>query len=131
MPAQQSSRSAGESLRREERLRRRADFLRCYESGRRRYGSLVILYVLDRGPEVRLPRLGITVSRRVGGAVVRQRIKRRIREIFRRWSERSKLPPCDLVVHVRPRAREADFQALRSELQRLLLPLVRCSSPGE
>ena len=107
----------------EERLRRRADFLRCYRRGRRHHGRLITLYVVQRGPAAQQARLGITVTRKVGGAVVRHRVKRRIREIYRRWELRRRLPALDLVVHAKPQAREADFEALRSEMIDLLEPL--------
>jgi len=125
MPNLQASRILGESLLPEERLRRRADFLRCYKRGRRQYGQLVTLYVLERGQEAVCPRLGITVTRKVGGAVVRHKIKRRIREIYRRWSQRRQLAPYDILVHVKPKARQADFTTLQTEIQGLLLPLIR------
>lgn len=101
-----------------ERLRRRADYLRCYRTGRRRHGALAILYFAPN--QLGHPRLGITASRKVGPAVVRQRIKRRIKEVYRRWKDRGKLPALDLVVHLKPEARQADFEALKSELLRLL-----------
>ena len=125
MPRQQAPPFVGESLLPEERLRRRADFPRCYERGRRRHGRLVTIHVLERGPDAVGPRLGITVTRKVGGAVVRHRIKRRIREIYRRWNERRHLSPYDILVHVKPAAREADFHLLQTEIHRLLRPLVR------
>jgi len=125
MSSQRASPLEGESLRREEGLRRRADFLQCYRSGRRRHGSLVILYFRKRPPEPPYARLGITASRKVGGSVVRHRVKRRIREIYRRWTERSLLPPYDIVVHVLPAARQAEFQALKKDLLDLLTPLTR------
>ena len=56
---------------------------------------------------------------------MRHRVKRRIREVYRRWSLRSQLPPLDIVVHVLPAARQAGFQALKSELLDLLTPLTR------
>jgi len=56
----------------------------------------------------------------VGPAVVRHRIKRRIKETYRRWNDRGKLPALDLVVHLKPEARASDFAALQSELLRLL-----------
>ena len=124
MPNQRALRSGGESLLPEERLRKRADFQRCYERGRRRHGPLATLFYLQRLQGEGPARLGITVTRKVGGAVVRQRIKRRIREIFRRWDLRRSLPALDLVVHVKPAARAADFAALETELGRLLRPLV-------
>jgi len=86
---------------------------------------LATLYVLERGQEAKHPRLGITVTRKVGGAVVRQRIRRRIREIYRRWSERRQLAPYDILVHVKPAASQADFITLQTEIHRLLLPLIR------
>jgi len=108
----------GQRLPAGERLRRRADYLRCYRTGRRRHGSLAILYFVPN--QLEGPRLGITASRKVGKAVVRHRLKRRIKEIYRRWPHRSQLPPLDLVVHLKPEAGGSDFPALRTELLRLL-----------
>jgi ribonuclease P protein component len=102
----------------EHRLRRRADYLRAYRTGRRRQGALVILYFVP-SPAAHA-RLGITASRKVGGAVLRHLLKRRTKEIYRRWPERGKLPPVDLVVHLKPEAGTADFAAFRAELVRLL-----------
>jgi ribonuclease P protein component len=119
MPAPQGSPAtpAGERLLPAERLRRRADFLRCYRTGRRRHGEIAILYFVPNG--LGHPRLGITASRKVGDAVVRHRLKRRIKEIYRRWQERASLPPMDLVVHLKPEARETSWELLRGELLRL------------
>jgi ribonuclease P protein component len=107
-----------ERLRPAERLRRRADYLRCYRTGRRRHGSLAILYFIPN--ELGHPRIGITASRKVGKAVARHRLKRRIKETYRRWQRRGSLPAMDLVVHLKPGAGGADFQSFRSELLRLL-----------
>lgn len=104
-----------ESLSSAERLRRRVDYQNCYRRGRRKHGQLSILYSVPNGLEH--PRLGITASRKVGGAVARIRIKRRIREIYRRWSRRSELPAVDLMVHVKPPASRAGFQELERELR--------------
>lgn len=102
----------------EERLRKRADYLRGYRTGRRRHGALAILYFVPN--QVGHPRLGITASRKVGKAVVRQRLKRRIREIYRRWNDRGSLPALDLIVHVKTEAGASDFPAIREDLLRLL-----------
>ncbi len=107
-----------ERLRPAERLRRRTEFLKCYRLGRRRQGRLAILY--SRTNELAHPRLGITASRKVGGAVMRNRLKRRVREIYRRWEERASLPPRDLVVHLQPPAAKAPAAELRRELLDLL-----------
>jgi ribonuclease P protein component len=102
----------------DERLRRRTDYLRCYRTGRRRHGPFAILYFVPN--QLGHPRLGITASRKVGKAVVRQRLKRRIREVYRRWQDRGRLPALDLVIHLKPEAGKSDFPALRAELLRLL-----------
>lgn len=113
----------GERLRRGDRLRKRGEYLRCYRRGRRRHGALVTLYFL--AGQAAAPRVGITVSRKVGGAATRYRIKRRLKEIYRRWSERSSLPALDLVLHVKPAASGASFEELRREVQGLMRPLLR------
>ena len=121
MPA--SAPARGERLLLQERLRRRADYLRCYRTGRRRHGALALVYFAPN--QLGHPRLGITASRKVGKAVVRQRLKRRIREIYRRWKDRGTLPPLDLVVHLKTEAGTASFDILQTELLRLfgsLLP---------
>lgn len=128
MAAVRAGRPAGEGLPRPERLRRRADFLRCYREGRRRHGELVVLHTLANGRQG--PRLGLTVGRKVGGAVVRNRVKRRVREIYRRWSERSRLPALDLVVHAKPSAGSASFAELERELERLLSSLLPPPTPA-
>jgi ribonuclease P protein component len=112
----------GQRLLPRERLRRRADYLRCYRTGRRRHGALALLYFAPN--QLGHPRLGITASRKVGPSVVRHRIKRRIKEIYRRWNDRGKLPSLDLVVHLKPEARGSDFEALRGELMRLFAGLL-------
>jgi len=89
----------------------------------------VILYAVAN--DLGRSRLGITVSKTVGNSVVRHRLKRRIREIYRRWSERSNLPSMDFMVHVKPKAATANFTALLSEMRRLLatwLPRDRVAS---
>ncbi len=122
MPERQGAPPAGERLLDREKLRRRADYLRCYRTGRRRHGNLAILYHASN--DLGHPRIGITASRKVGKAVVRQRLKRRTREVYRRWEHRSRLPALDLVVHLKPGAGEADFPAYREELLRLLAGLL-------
>ena len=68
-----------------------------------------------RGSSVR--RLGVTVSRRVGGSVVRSRVKRLVREIFRR--HRDLLPPGDTVVIARSGAGTLSYWEVLDELTRL------------
>ncbi len=108
----------GERLRPGDRLRERRDFLRCYRRGRRIEGAFAVLHVHpnERGA----PRLGITASRKVGNAVVRHRLKRQVRETFRRWPERAGLGGLDLVVHFRAMREEPEAAAVRGDLERML-----------
>jgi ribonuclease P protein component len=115
--ASPSGESAGERLLATERVRRRTDYLRCYQGGRRRHSPLATLHFLPN--QLAHPRIGITASRKVGKSVVRQRLKRRTREIYRRWQQRGSLPPLDLVVHFKPAAAAADFATLRGHLLQL------------
>ncbi|MBV9413587.1 MAG: ribonuclease P protein component [Solirubrobacterales bacterium] len=63
------------------RLSRSADFDRVFRHGRSHAGRELVLYVFPRG-EGESPRLGLSVSRKVGGAVQRNRVKRLLREAF-------------------------------------------------
>ena len=63
------------------RLSRSADFDRVFRQGRSHAGREFVLYVFPRGEE-EAPRLGLSVSRKVGGAVQRNRVKRLVREAF-------------------------------------------------
>lgn len=80
-----------------------------------------------RRPEP-LARLGITVSRKVGNAVVRNRLKRWTREFYRRWPLRAGLPGLDLVIHFKPAAGAATHAALERELAGLLGQLAPASA---
>jgi ribonuclease P protein component len=74
---------------------RRRDFLEARRSGRRVSSRYFLILVRNRGEDA-FPRLGVTVTRKVGGAVRRNRIKRLIREWFRRNGRG--IGPCDVVV---------------------------------
>ena len=65
----------------------RRDFREAYENGAKLHGRLVVVFARPR-PEGGL-RLGITATRKSGGAVLRNRARRRVREIFRKWRGRS------------------------------------------
>jgi ribonuclease P protein component len=85
------------------RLSRSADFDRVFRAGCSHGGREFVLYVFPRGDE-QTPRLGLSVSRKVGGAVERNRVKRLLREAFA--VEGSRLPEgTDAVVVARPDAR--------------------------
>jgi len=66
-----------------------------------------------------LTRIGFSVSRRVGGAVVRNRVKRRLREVIRRKLARI-APGYDLVIIARPGAADARMETLEQDVEVLL-----------
>lgn len=76
----------------------------------------VVLYYKRTGKKV--TRLGLTVGTKLGSAVVRNRIKRKLREIYRLAEPQLKCG-YDLVIVARTRARNADYQTLERELKRL------------
>lgn len=70
------------TLKRRDRVRRRADFVRAYEVGRRFSMPLMMVWVAANG--ARETRIGISVSRRHGNSVRHNRLRRVVREAFRR-----------------------------------------------
>jgi ribonuclease P protein component len=93
---------------RRRRLSRSAEFERVYRQGRSKGNRFLVLYAFPREDTEAAdggPRLGLSVSRRVGGAVDRNRVKRVLREAF--WAEAERLPAgSDYVVVARPDARD-------------------------
>ena len=107
-------RSAGERLRPEDRIRRRADFDLAYAEGDRVTSRSFTLIVRASGQD--RPRLGVTISRMVGAAVVRNAVRRRLREVFRRNREIIRRP-IDIVFHVRPQAAGISLSDLQAEFR--------------
>lgn len=104
-------------LRRGTRLTDSPEFERVYKQGTAYRGKLISVHAFpsDAGG----PRLGLSVSKKVGNAVVRNGVKRRLREIFR-----SHLPgirsELDFVISARPAASEATYRELELEFERAL-----------
>jgi ribonuclease P protein component len=94
------------SVQRRNRLSRSRDFDAVYRHGRSVSTRFLVLYSFDRDEDGGDPRLGLAVPRAVGGAVVRNRVKRQLREI---WRERLARVPAgkDYVIVVRPGLPEA------------------------
>ena len=106
---------SGAVVRGEQYLTRKAQFEAVYHSGKHRTGKELVLRVLPSG--LAITRYGITVSRRVGKAVVRNKIKRRLREILRQTELR---PGFDIVNIARSAAAAAGFKEIKNTIQELL-----------
>ena len=98
----ESHRASGGRGPKRRRLSRSAEFERVYRQGRSKGNRFLVLYAFPREErDEEGPRLGLSVSRRVGGAVDRTRVKRALREAF--WEEARRLPDdSDYVVVARP-----------------------------
>jgi ribonuclease P protein component len=102
------------------RLVRRGDFEAVYRGGKRRSSAQFVVFC--RPTSETRSRFGISIKKALGGAVVRNRIRRRIREILRRNS--SEIPSgWDLVIHPRRSVATATFAPLAKELVSLLRSL--------
>ena len=113
---------ANQRLRPWERLKHSSEFQRVFRQGEKLVAPAFVLHVLPGS--VSNSRLGIAVSKRIGGAVVRNRVKRLIREIFRQHKAQLSLP-CDVVFVARRRAAEISYR----ECTRQYLALLRHYRP--
>ncbi len=95
------------------RILRRREFLAVQQRGERLFAGKLVVLALQAGGSA--PRIGITVSGKVANAVIRNRIKRQVREAFRAVA--ADLPPVDLVVIARSGAQEVGMAGARVALQ--------------
>ncbi len=111
------------------RLSRSADFDRVFRQGRSHAGRELVLYVFPRRAEGP-PRLGLSVSRKVGGAVERNRVKRMLREAFA--VEGARLPPgTDAVVVARKEAHTLAEREGLAGIRSALADLIQRAGYGE
>ncbi len=97
-------------------LRRRGDFARVQRRGKRRVGTAFVALCAE-GRDV--SRIGITVAKTVGNAVVRNRLRRRVKAILDR-STFGEPPHRDVVLIARPGSGDLDSKAIAAEIARLL-----------
>lgn len=101
----------------EERLHTRKEYLAVYREGFKVFTPYFVLYLRENGRQC--SRLGIAASRKVGRPVVRNRIRRRLRESFRA-NKQGIHPRSDVVVNVRRCAAQATFRELQGEFLRVI-----------
>lgn len=101
------------------RLKRRSQFLEAAKSGRKAAVGGVVLQALPRA-DADPARLGFTVTKRVGNAVVRNRSRRRLKEAVRLLLNEHPLAGVDLVLIGRDSTRSREFLKLQSDIRRAL-----------
>jgi ribonuclease P protein component len=103
------------------RLRRRQEFVAVQSSGRKIHGKLFLALVVDTGAGAPIGRVGLTVTKRIGNAVTRNRIKRRTREWLRRhgWVPAG----CDVVLVAKEAAATTTVEEHARDLERLVARL--------
>ena len=113
------------------RLRKPGEFRRVYDQGVRYPSTYFVAFCLrhrceepDAAVRASGPRFGITIPRAVGKAVVRNKIRRRLRELLRSRISRVNAD-CDIVFNPRRAVYGADFAVLARELDKVL---ARCSA---
>ena len=107
--------SGSATFRPDERIRRRAHFQHVYSEGVRVHGRYSTVFALAN--QLAIGRLGIAATKKLGGAVVRNRAKRLIREVFRRTKIASGL---DVVVVPKREMLDATLTVLESDYRKLL-----------
>lgn len=110
-------------------LKKRAEFLRV--KGGPRWATPTLVVEMRLRPETKGdtvdPRVGFTVSKKVGNAVVRNRVRRRLRVAVGALGPAQMRPGCDYVVIARARAADCAYQDLKAELEQALQ---RVHQPG-
>jgi ribonuclease P protein component len=114
--------SASQRLERASRIGRRGDFLLVYQRGQKIHSQNFVLYLMPN--HLLCHRIGLTVSKKIGGAVLRNKVRRRLREIFRRnrptWG-----PGLDFVINAKKSIGEAEFGQLVDEWVRCVRKVER------
>jgi len=114
------------------RLLRHSDFERVYKQGRRHFAAHVTVFYLlrDAEPAQRGPRIGFTVGKALGGAVQRNRIKRRLREAVRLTGFQGSAD-VDVVINPKRSAFDVDFKLLQDEVTRAFQVIEQARQKGK
>ena len=107
-----------EGLPKEKRIAKRRDFLRVYETGQKFFSRYAVVFYASN--DMAHSRVGVTATKKLGKANVRNRLKRWTREIYRRQREPLGLDrnALDVVINVKPNAAEANFADYSADLER-------------
>lgn len=114
-----------------QRLLRHSDFERVYKQGRRHFAAHMTVFYLRRADdELKGARVGFTVSKALGGAVQRNRIRRRLREAVR-LGDFSTGVVVDVVINPKRSALTAGFNELQSEVMKAFQVIEKYLQKGQ
>jgi ribonuclease P protein component len=111
------------------RLAKRREFLRVYEAGRKVFSRYTVVFIATN--DLPHSRLGITATKKLGKANVRNRLKRWTRETYRRRREPLDLDArsLDIVINVKPNAAGTTFEDFSLDLGKILERIARDARP--
>jgi ribonuclease P protein component len=117
------------SLAKNERIAKRSDFKRTYDSGQKVFGKFVVLFWMPN--LLGVTRIGITATRKIGKAHDRNRLKRWVRETYRtrRASIGADRVAVDIVVNLKTSATRASFDDFATDLGRAIRRAVTDATP--
>lgn len=98
-------------------LKKNSEYQKVYKNGKSYANKYLIMYVLDN--QLSCTRLGISVSKKVGNSVVRHRITRLVREVYRNNREQISSSSLDIVVVARVSAKGRSYEEIRSAFKHL------------
>ncbi|MGZ4777840.1 MAG: ribonuclease P protein component [Thermoanaerobaculia bacterium] len=109
-----------ETLPKQKRLAKRSDFLRVYETGRKQFSRYSVLFFASN--DLSHSRLGVTATKKLGKANVRNRLKRWTREVYRKRRAPLDLDSrrIDIVVNVKNSASDISYREFTEDLGRAL-----------
>lgn len=112
--------TTSEALPKQKRLAKRREFLRTYDEGRKLFSRFTVVFFAPNA--LPFSRVGITATKKLGKANVRNRIKRWTREVYRKQREPLGLDnlSLDIVINLKASADEASFPDYRQDLAGVL-----------
>jgi ribonuclease P protein component len=100
-----------------ESIKKNIDFKKVYKRGRSNVGRYLVVYLMKNRTSEN--RLGITVSKKVGNAVIRNRVRRLIKETFRKYED-TLSPGYDIVIVARVASNSANYKQIDKNLIKLI-----------
>jgi ribonuclease P protein component len=113
-----------------ETLKKRQDFISVKTQGVKYFSKVFIIQSLQKGC-ISDVRWGFIITRKVGCAVIRNRIRRRLREAIKVLESEFGLPSADYVIIPRPEVAKMDFSLLKDSLKHAILKTINLSQQDE